>query len=230
METKKTYKANLENKRTLLTEVGLVAAMGIVLMAFEWGTPETKVATLAGNDAAFISDDIEIPVTMETPPTLPAPAVILNDLIEILPDDIKIDEDLEFKSLDDSQMEIPIMDYIPQSVQDEEVDEAPVPFFAVEEKPLFNGGDANEFSKWVNSNLKYPFIAQANGVEGRVTLQFTVNPDGSVSNVKVLRGVDSSLDNEAVRVVSMSPKWTPGRQRDRAVKVTYTFPVIFKLR
>ncbi len=167
---------------------------------------------------------------METPPTPPAPAVILNDLIEILPDDIKIDEDLEFKSLDDSQMEIPIMDYIPQSVQDEEVDEAPVPFFAVEEKPLFNGGDANEFSKWVNSNLKYPSIAQANGVEGRVTLQFTVNPDGSVSNVKVLRGVDSSLDNEAVRVVSMSPKWTPGRQRDRAVKVTYTFPVIFKLR
>lgn len=230
METKKTYKANLENKRTLLTEVGLVAAMGIVLMAFEWGTPETKVATLAGNDAAFISDDIEIPVTMETPPTPPAPAVILNDLIEILPDDIKIDEDLEFKSLDDSQMEIPIMDYIPQSVQDEEVDEAPVPFFAVEEKPLFNGGDANEFSKWVNSNLKYPSIAQANGVEGRVTLQFTVNTDGSVSNVKVLRGVDSSLDNEAVRVVSMSPKWTPGRQRDRAVKVTYTFPVIFKLR
>lgn len=228
METKKTYKANLENKRTLLTEVGLVAAMGIVLMAFEWGTPETKVATLAGNDAAFINDDIEIPVTMETPPT--PPAVILNDLIEILPDDIKIDEDLEFKSLDDSQMEIPIMDYIPQSVQDEEVDETPVPFFAVEEKPLFNGGDANEFSKWVNSNLKYPSIAQANGVEGRVTLQFTVNPDGSVSNVKVLRGVDSSLDNEAVRVVSMSPKWTPGRQRDRAVKVTYTFPVIFKLR
>ena len=226
METKKTYKANLENKRTLLTEVGLVAAMGIVLMAFEWGTPETKVATLAGNDAAFISDDIEIPVTMETPPTPPAPAVILNDLIEILPDDIEIDKDLEFKSLDDSQMEIPIMDYIPQSVHDE----APVPFFAVEEKPLFNGGDANEFSKWVNSNLKYPSIAQANGVEGRVTLQFTVNPDGSVSNVKVLRGVDSSLDNEAVRVVSMSPKWTPGRQRDRAVKVTYTFPVIFKLR
>lgn len=105
-----------------------------------------------------------------------------------------------------------------------------MPFFAVEEKPLFNGGDANEFSKWVNSNLNYPSIAQANGVEGRVTLQFTVNPDGSVSNVKVLRGVDSSLDNEAVRVVSMSPKWTPGRQRDRAVKVTYTFPVIFKLR
>ena len=82
----------------------------------------------------------------------------------------------------------------------------------------------------MNSNLVYPEIAKENGVQGRVTLQFTVNVDGSVTNVKVLRGVDSSLDKEAVRVVSNSPKWTPGKQRDRAVKVTYTFPVIFQLR
>ena len=92
------------------------------------------------------------------------------------------------------------------------------------------GGDANAFSKWVNERLVYPEIAKENGVSGRVTLQFTVNTDGSVSNIKVLRGVDPSLDKEAVRVVSMSPKWTPGKQRDRAVKVTYTFPVIFQLR
>ena len=82
----------------------------------------------------------------------------------------------------------------------------------------------------MNQNLVYPEIAKENGVQGRVTMQFTVNPDGSVKNVKVLRGVDPSLDQEAVRVISMSPKWTPGKQRDRAVKVTYTFPVIFQLR
>ena len=100
----------------------------------------------------------------------------------------------------------------------------------MKQKPSFNGGDANEFSKWVNGKLVYPEIAKENGVQGRVMLQFTVNTDGSVSNVKVLRGVDPSLDKEAVRVVSSSPKWKPGRQRDRAVKVTYTFPVIFQLR
>ena len=69
-----------------------------------------------------------------------------------------------------------------------------------------------------------------NGVQGRVTLSFTVQKDGTVSNVKVMRGVDKALDDEAVRVVSSSPKWEPGRQRDRAVPVTYTFPVIFQLR
>ena len=90
--------------------------------------------------------------------------------------------------------------------------------------------DANEFSKWVNQRLNYPDVAKENGVQGRVMLQFTVGTDGSVSNVQVVRGVDPSLDREAVRVVSSSPKWKPGRQRDRAVKVTYTFPVYFQLR
>ena len=82
----------------------------------------------------------------------------------------------------------------------------------------------------MNSRLEYPEIAKENGVQGRVTLQFTVEKDGSVTNVKVVRGVDPSLDKEAVKVVSSSPKWTPGKQRDRAVRVTYTFPVIFQLR
>ena len=89
---------------------------------------------------------------------------------------------------------------------------------------------ATDDCEWVNSQLVYPEIAKENGVQGRVTLQFTVEADGRVTNVKVLRGVDESLDKEAVRVVSSSPKWKPGKQRDRAVKVTYTFPVIFQLR
>ena len=104
-----------------------------------------------------------------------------------------------------------------------------IPFQLVEQKPSFNGGDANEFSKWVNSQLIYPEDAKSSGIQGRVTLQFTIKPDGSVANVKVLRGVYPSLDAEAVRVVSSSPKWKPGRQRDKAVAVTYTFPVIFQL-
>ena len=95
---------------------------------------------------------------------------------------------------------------------------------------MFQGGDANTFSKWVNQHLSYPDIAKENGIQGRVTLQFAIGTDGKLSDVKVLRGVDPSLDKEAVRVVSSSPKWTPGKQRDRPVKVTYTFPVIFQLK
>lgn len=104
-----------------------------------------------------------------------------------------------------------------------------IPFQLVEEKPSFQGGDANRFSLWVNTRLVYPEIAKDNGVQGRVTLRFTVEKDGSVTKVQVLRGVDPSLDREAVRVVSWSPKWKPGKQRGRTVPVTYIFPVIFQL-
>ena len=172
-----------------------------------------------------------VPITQETPPPPPEQVKIpvLSDQIDIVEDDIKVDDDMFQNLEDDSNMGVEIMDY-KEEVVEEEVEEEAIPFQLVEEKPSFNGGDANEFSKWVNQHLEYPEIAKENGVQGRVTLQFTVNPDGRVSNVKVLRGVDSSLDKEAVRVVSMSPKWKPGKQRDRAVKVTYTFPVIFQLR
>ena len=103
-----------------------------------------------------------------------------------------------------------------------------IPFATVEVKPMFNGGDAIEFSKWVNENLKYPQAAKDAGVQGRVTLQFTVYPDGSVRDTKVLRGVNPDLDAEALRVVSASPDWTPGYVKGEPVKVTYTFPVVFK--
>ena len=106
--------------------------------------------------------------------------------------------------------------------------EEAVPFQLVDEKPSFNGGDANEFSKWVTSQLQYPESASQAGIEGRVVLQFTVCSDGHVDRVKVIRGVDPALDQEAVRVVSMSPDWKPGYQSGRAVAVTYTFPVIFQ--
>lgn len=105
-----------------------------------------------------------------------------------------------------------------------------IPFAAVEEKPSFDGGDANKFSKWVSKHIEYPASAQENEIEGRVVLSFDVNEEGAVENVKVLKGVDEALDAEAVRVVSSSPAWTPGKQNGNAVKVNYTFPVNFTLR
>ena len=230
MEVKKSQKANLENKRLLFTEIGLVLALLIVYGALNWSQKEIKTATLA-KEAEVVEIEDMVPITQETPPPPPEQVKIpvLSDQIDIVEDDIKVDDDMFQNLEDDSNLGVEIMDY-KEEVVEEEVEEEAIPFQLVEEKPSFNGGDANEFSKWVNQHLEYPEIAKENGVQGRVTLQFTVNPDGRVSNVKVLRGVDSSLDKEAVRVVSMSPKWKPGKQRDRAVKVTYTFPVIFQLR
>lgn len=115
----------------------------------------------------------------------------------------------------------------PKPVSDDEA----IPFQLVEQKPSFNGRDANEFSKWVNSHLKYPEDAKKNGITGRVTLQYSIEADGRIADVKVIRSSgNKALDAEALRVVSMSPKWKPGMQKGNPVRVTYTFPVIFQLR
>lgn len=115
-----------------------------------------------------------------------------------------------------------------QTEPDESEEEEDVHYLDVE--PKFRGQDKNAFSVWVNSQLEYPDTAKENGIQGRVTLEYTVEKDGRVSNVKVLRGVDPLLDQEAVRVVSKSPRWTPGYMDGKPVRVTYTFPVIFQLR
>ena len=121
-------------------------------------------------------------------------------------------------------------DIIIEDDNDEVVKEEPIPFAFVEEKPLFQGGDANKFSKWVNERLVYPELAKEHGIQGRVTLKFTVDKDGSLIDIRVIRGVHPDLNNEALRVVSQSPKWEPGKQRGRAVPVEYTFPVIFQFK
>ena len=230
MEIKKSEKANLENKKLLFLELGLIISLGITWFAFEWTSKETVVSVLEDTTEVLIEEEI-IPITQEAPPPPPAQVKIpvLSDQIDIVDDEIEVNDDLFMNLEDNADMGVEIMEYV-EVTEEEVVEEEAIPFQLVEEKPSFQGGDANQFSKWVNSRLVYPEIAKENGVQGRVTLQFTVEKDGSVTKVKVLRGVDPSLDKEAVRVVSMSPKWKPGKQRDRAVPVTYTFPVIFQLR
>ena len=229
MEKKKSERADLQNKKVLFMEIGCIIALALVYFGFEYTSEEVRTVVLDDNSVITEIEDL-IPITFETPPPPPAaPKIpVLSDQIDIVDDDIEIDDNMFLKLEDDPGSGVEIMDYI--EVIDEVVEEEEIPFMLVEEKPTFQKGDANQFSKWVNQRLVYPEIAKENGVQGRVTLQFTLDKDGSLTKVKVVRGVDPSLDKEAVRVVSMSPKWEPGRQRDRAVPVTYTFPVIFKLR
>jgi len=229
MEVKKTEKASLGNKRLLFTEIGFVLALLIVYGAFEYSTKDKQTKTLEAEVQAVEEEEM-IPITQETPP--PPPEVpdipVLSDNIDIVDDDLQV-EDTFLNLEDDASLGVEIKEYV-EVVEEEVIEEEAIPFQLVEQKPSFMNGDANTFSKWVNERLQYPEIAKENGIQGRVLLQFVVGADGKVSNVKVVRGVDPSLDKEAVRVVQSSPKWDPGKQRDRAVKVTYTFPVIFQLR
>ena len=109
-------------------------------------------------------------------------------------------------------------------------DDEPVPFQMVETKPVFQGGDANNFAKWVNEHLIYPEDAQKAKKQGRVVVQFTITKTGKMENVKVLRGTFKSLDEEALRIVKSSPVWEPGKMQGKAVDVTYTFPIVFRLK
>ena len=229
MELKKSPKASLEDKRLIFAETGLILALLAVYAGFETSTRAQATASLI-NTTKVLNDTDIIPITLDTPPPAPETPSLpqLTDEIEIVEDDVAVD--LDFQNLDDTDFPVNIQDYIHQEVVEEEVEEETIFVGVVQEKPTFNGGDANEFSKWVNARLVYPEIAKENGVEGRVTLQFTITKDGRLQDVKVLSSPDETLSREAVRVVSGSPKWTPGKQRDRAVNVTYTFPVIYRLR
>ena len=182
-------------------------------------------------DIQQIIEEEQIPITMETPPPPPeAPKTpVLSDAIEIVDDDIVIEEDIFIETEDDASFAVEIRDYI-EYEEEEAVEEEEIPLAIVEEKPSFMGGDENTFTKWVHERIIYPEVAKENGVQGRVVLTFIVDADGYVKNVTVLRGVDPSIDKEAVRVVSSSPRWKPGRQRDRNVRVRYNFPLNFQLR
>lgn len=230
MEVKKTPKANLENKKILFREIALILTLLIILASFEYKTYEKSTSTLSSDNVVIIEEEM-IPITNETPPPppeMPKIPVVSDDII-IVDDDVVIKTDLRINTEDDRNLGVEIREYV-EGRKEEVVEEEDIPFVMVEEKPKFKGGDENAFTKWVAERLVYPEIAKENSVQGRVILQFRVNTDGSVDNVKVVRGVDPSLDKEAVRVVASSPKWTPGRQRNKAVRVVYTFPVIFQLR
>jgi protein TonB len=229
MEIKKNPQASLENKRLLFAEIGLIVALLVVYAGFETSTRAQATASLIDDTKPLEEDDI-LSIPLDTPPPAPEVPLLpqLSDEIEIVDDNVTVD--IDFQSLEDSDVPVDIKDYMNKEVIEEEVEEETFFVFNVEEQPTFNGGDANEFTKWVNTHIQYPQIAQEMSIQGKVTLQFTIEKDGSLQNVKVLSTPDESLSKEAVRVVSSSPKWKPGRQRDRAVKVTYTFPVVFKLR
>ena len=230
MVQKKSPKANLENKRVLFIEIGLVFALLIVLAAFEYKTYE-KSASFIDTEVKQVIEEEQIPVTLETPPPPPETAQlpVLSDAIEIVDDDITIEDDIIIESEDDATFAVEIRDYISYTPE-EVVEEEEIPVAIVEEKPTFLGGDENTFTKWVFDRIVYPEVAKENGVQGRVVLSFIVDANGYVKNVTVLRGVDPSIDKEAVRVVSSSPRWKPGRQRDKNVRVRYNFPLNFQLR
>lgn len=227
MEVKKSPKADLESKRGLFLEIGLALTLAFVLLAFEWRV-DTAEATGLEMQTEMEAEEEMIPVTRQEPvkpPPPPPPAPKVADVLQIVDNEEEIEDELEIEDSEaDQDEEVEIQEVVEE---EEEDDEAQV-FVIVEDMPEFPGGNL-ELQKWIAKSIKYPVIAQENGITGRVFVSFVVNKKGMVEQVRVVRGVDPSLDKEAVRVIKTMPKWKPGKQRGKPVKVSYTVPINFQL-
>ena len=225
MHIKKSENASLEKDKLVYALMGLVFTLSLVFVALEW--TEQEVTKYEVTDTEFLfEEEVEIQqTTQETPPPPPPPVVQEVEVLNVVEDDKEV-ESIEVNTEDDKETEVVIAAPIEAPVEEEEEE---VVFVIVESMPEFPGGQQALF-KYLSENIKYPVIAQENGIQGRVVCQFVVNKDGSIVDIEVVRsGGDPSLDKEAVRVIKSMPKWKPGKQRGKAVRVKYTVPVSFKL-
>lgn len=223
MELKKNPDLDLTKKSGLYLNIGLVISLGLSLLAFEYKSYDDGSLM----ELSAVNDDFEemteIPPTEQPPP--PPPKIQQPEIIEV-PDEEEIEEEIEVDLDVEITEETEIEDAIFEEPAEEEI--ADEVFTIVENQPVPSGG-INGFNRFVQQNLKYPKQAHRMGIEGKVFVQFIVQKDGSISDVKVIRGIGAGCDEEAIRVIQKSPKWTPGKQRGRAVRVRMVLPITFRL-
>jgi len=215
MISKKNPKISLENKKAMFFQIGLTITLIVVLIAFEWKSYDKSNYNLGDLNLDDMEEEI-IPITrqeVKPPPPPPPPP----EIIEIVEDEVEIEKELEIEETETDEDEI---------VEIEEDDEEF--FMVVENMPEFPGGDLG-LMKFIQKNVKYPAIAKEYNITGKVYVSFIVDKLGKVTNVKIVRGVDKNLDAEALRVVSLLPKYKPGKQRGKSVRVMFTIPINFTL-
>ena len=226
MEVKKSPKVDLKRMRGTWLLVGYVIVLALMFVAFEWTQRDVKVATDTGVQDLVFEEEI-IPITQQEeikappPPEAPSVAEVLN----IVDDKTDVAE-TTIASTEETGKAVEVK-YVAPVVEEPEPEEETI-FQVVEQMPEFPGG-MSALMQYLGKNIKYPTIAQENGVQGRVIVQFVVNRDGTIVDPVVVRSVDPYLDKEAIRVIKAMPKWKPGQQRGKAVRVKYTVPVTFKL-
>ena len=225
MELKKSPKADLNNKRGLLLEIGLVVSLLLVIAAFAYTPKEYRIEIVTEYVAPVEEEITEVTRQDQKPPEAPkkVEVKVITDMLEVVTNDTKITTDVDFAEFDENT------EVIQQVEVKEEVIEDDQPFLIAETMPSFQGGDLNKFRAWVQQNIRFPQIALENGIQGRVVLSFVIEKDGRLTNIQVLQSPDRSLSDEAIGVLSKSPMWSPGKQRNQVVRVKYTLPVDFRV-
>ncbi|PLX03045.1 MAG: energy transducer TonB [Marinilabiliales bacterium] len=222
MEPKKYKKADLEGKKTYFFAVGPIIALLVLFAAFEYKSYDKQTIDLQQRAVDDTPEEI-IPITEHKPPPPPPPPPKQVTQIKIVEDDVEVEDEIEIDVEADDET---VVEYVPVE-EEEEIVEAEI-FTVVESMPEFPGG-TGELYKYLGNSIKYPPLAKESGIQGRVFVNFVVEPNGSISNVKVLRGIGGGCDEEAVRVVENMPSWKPGKQRGKAVRVSYNLPIKFTL-
>lgn len=228
MEVKKSPKADLENKKSIFMLLGLCIALGLVIYMFSLSKSTIDIAKL--DQKAEIVEIEQVEITRQEEPKVEPPKVaapVVSDILQVVDNKIETKNDLSaFETEGGDDVQIVIRD-VGGKEEDLMAEDAPV--IVAEVMPTFQGGDLNTFRSWVGKTIKYPSVAEENNITGRVTVRFVVEKDGSVTKVEALASPDKSLSEEAIRVVSSSPKWTPGEQRGKKVRVFVIVPVVFTL-
>jgi len=225
MELKKSPKADLRNKRGLLLEIGLCVSLGLVIAAFAYTPKEHRIEQIDMNYGPVETEITEITRQDQKPPEPPKTKEIkvIADLMKVVTNDTKIDTGIDFAEFDEDVEVVQTVEVVEEQIADDE------PYLNAEVMPSFQGGGLAEFRNWVQSRVRYPQVANENGIQGTVTLTFVIEKDGRLTNIQVLRTPDRSLSEEAIRVLNQSPKWKPGKQNDQAVRIKYTLPVVFRI-
>ncbi len=227
MQTKKTDKSDLEGKKTIFLEIGLILTLLIIWGVFEFGTQATQANDLG---SVVINDDdvIEIPVTHrpEVPLPPPPPQKTIATIIEVVNHDV--DNDISVSTEIDESAKVNIEPTAPAELPEEVIPEEPVIFVTAEKMPEFKGGD-RALLKYIAEHVVYPEMAKENDIQGTVFVKFVVNELGKVTDVEILRGIDPLLDKEALKVIKSLPDWKPGFQSGKNVKVRMQVPIKFKL-
>lgn len=224
MEVKKSPKYDLQNKKGMFLQIGLVVSLGLMIVMFHYSQKEKTIQQIDLGLAVVEDQIVEITRQDQKPPEpVKQTIAVVSDILNVVKNDTKITT--EMTTFDFSED----VSFTPVAKKAEAVQEDDAPFLVVEDMPKFQGGDLSVFRKWVLERLKFPQTALESGVSGRVTLSFVIEKDGSLTNIQVITSPDQALSDEAIRVLKMSPKWTPGKQRNMAVRVKYNLPVDFRV-
>jgi len=225
MQIKKSPKADLNNKKGLFLEIGLILALLLTVAAFAYTQKERQVEIIETSMEVVEEEITDITTQDQKPPEPPKKVEmqVLSDVLNVVTNDTKIETEFDFSEFSEDVEIVQQIEVVEEAAEDD------APFIIAEEMPKFQGGDLMKFRSWVQGKLKYPQIAQENGISGKVTLTFVIERDGSLTNIQVMQSPDRSLADEAVRVLQSSPKWTPGKQRNSPVRVRYTLPVEFRI-